>query len=194
MRNLFWGVALVTIGILILLDNLGVADFGDMVGTYWPLLVILWGVSILAGRRTKATPPPQHADATHSTTTTTESELLHESNIFGNVSANVTSQNFKGGSLSTIFGDCNLDLTGASIAEGEHEIRIHGVFGNSLVSLPKDAAASISTSVIFGDMTILGVKRGGISSELQTVTPAYDSSTKRMKIFITKVFGNIRVV
>ena len=192
MRNLFWGVALVTIGVLILLDNLGVADFGDMVGTYWPLLVILWGVSILAGRRSKSTTSPPQMDATHSTTT--ESELLHESNVFGNVSATVTSQNFKGGSLSTIFGDCNLDLTGASIAEGDHEIRIHSVFGNSLVSLPKDAAASISSSVILGDMTILGVKRGGISSELQTVTPAYDTSTRRMKIFITKVFGNVRVV
>jgi lia operon protein LiaF len=192
MRNLFWGVALVTIGVLILLDNLGVADFGDMVGTYWPLLVILWGVSILAGRRSKSTTSPPQMDATHSTTT--ESELLHESNVFGNVSATVTSQNFKGGSLSTIFGDCNLDLTGASIAEGDHEIRIHSVFGNSLVSLPKDAAASISSSVILGDMTILGVKRAGISSELQTVTPAYDTSTRRMKIFITKVFGNVRVV
>src|ERR1041385_8852768 len=192
MRNLFWGVALVTIGVLILLDNLGVADFGDMVGTYWPLLVILWGVSILAGRRSKSTTSPPQMDATHSTTT--ESELLHESNVFGNVSATVTSQNFKGGSLSTIFGDCNLDLTGASIAEGDHEIRIHSVFGNSLVSLPKDAAARISSSVILGDMTILGVKRGGISSELQTVTPAYDTSTRRMKIFITKVFGNVRVV
>src|SRR6266446_2208864 len=102
MRNLFWGVALVTIGVLILLDNLGVADFGEVVGTYWPLLVILWGVSILAGRKTKVPPPSPQADTAHSTTT--ESDLLHESNIFGNVSASVTSQNFKGGSLSTIFG------------------------------------------------------------------------------------------
>ena len=193
MRNLFWGVALVTIGILILLDNLGVADFEELIGTYWPLILIIWGTSILVGKRrySNSTSSPQ-AGAT--LIAATDIELLHESNIFGDVSANVSSQNFKGGSLSTVFGDCNLHLTNASFAEGEHEMRIHSVFGNSLVTLPKDAAASISASTVFGEMTILGQQKSGFSSEIQSVTPTYSSSTRRAKIFISKVFGNIRVM
>jgi hypothetical protein len=38
---LFWGVILLIIGTLFLLDNLGLnIDLWDIVGTYWPLILI----------------------------------------------------------------------------------------------------------------------------------------------------------
>ena len=47
MRNLFWGVVLVCFGVVLLLDNLGYADMGEILSNYWPLLLILAGVSVL---------------------------------------------------------------------------------------------------------------------------------------------------
>lgn len=41
---LFGGIALITIGTLFLLDEVGVADFGHIVRNYWPLFVIGLGV------------------------------------------------------------------------------------------------------------------------------------------------------
>ena len=34
MRNLFWGFILVMFGVLLLLDNIGIADFGEMIHDY----------------------------------------------------------------------------------------------------------------------------------------------------------------
>ncbi len=42
-RNLF-GIFVVLIGVLFLLDTLGYSDFGDIIGTYWPMVLIIFGV------------------------------------------------------------------------------------------------------------------------------------------------------
>src|SRR5262249_44890127 len=58
MRNLTWGFILIIIGVLVLLDNLGVADIGDMIHDFWPVILILWGVSVLLKKRKANSPPP----------------------------------------------------------------------------------------------------------------------------------------
>ncbi len=47
-RHVFWGIFFVTIGILILLNNLGKLyfDLSDL-WKYWPLVIILWGITFL---------------------------------------------------------------------------------------------------------------------------------------------------
>jgi predicted membrane protein len=253
MRNLTWGFILIIIGVLILLDNLGVADFGDMVRDFWPVLLILWGVSVLIKRRrtaataTMPAPPvaaPQPA-AVHSETLSEseqmireqsaapegsgeaggersqggswtapgsgasgtaggtyqaaggqyqyESELLHQSSVFGDIRVRVTSTRFKGGSISTVFGSSSLDLYSAKFADGEHELRIHGVFGESRLILPKDAAVAISANTVMGDLIIFGQHKGGISSDIQHMTPGFAQASSRLRISITRIFGSIRV-
>lgn len=48
MSRVFWGLVLVLVGLLLLLDNFGVVDvsFGN-IWQLWPLLIVLWGVSLL---------------------------------------------------------------------------------------------------------------------------------------------------
>jgi predicted membrane protein len=198
MRNLFWGMLLILIGLFILLDNLGYADFGEILGNYWPLLLVLWGVSLLF-RKKREKPPesPQHEEAPQRpespNTQHVESDLLHQSNVFGDIISKVSSQQFKGGSISTVFGDIRIDLTGTQFAEGYHEMRMHSVFGDSVLSLPKDAAVSIAATSVFGDLTVLGQPKHGFAVDMQTTTPGYSSSSKRMKISISKIFGDVRV-
>src|SRR5437867_10046801 len=109
-KNLFIGFILITFGVLFLLDNLGVADFGEMIHDYWPLILILWGVSLLTRKR--KSPPEVRSSPTAQPL---DRELLHESSVFGDLFLSISSQNFKGGSLSTVFGDCDLDLSRAAI-------------------------------------------------------------------------------
>ena len=189
-RNLFLGIVLITIGVLFLLDNLGVADFGDMVHDYWPLILILWGLSIVMRGRA---PERQAEPASPETAETVERDLIHESNVFGSIYIRNGSQNFTGGSLSTVFGDCDLDLSAAVIADGEHELRFHSVFGSSSVILPRDTAVSVSANTTFGALTLLGQRKEGIASTLHVTTPNYDSASKRLKISISNVFGNARI-
>ena len=47
-RNIFWGVILILIGVLFILQNLNIVDF-EWVSLWrlWPVILVLWGVSIL---------------------------------------------------------------------------------------------------------------------------------------------------
>lgn len=47
-RHIFWAVILIAIGVLFMLNNFGVIDFSFMtLMSLWPLILILWGISIL---------------------------------------------------------------------------------------------------------------------------------------------------
>lgn len=195
MRNLFWGLILVIFGVLILLNNLGIADFEDVIRDYWPVLLILWGMLILTRKRRERHPPAAAEPVVQPDvgSQSVEGELIHDSNVFGDVWLNITSRNFKGGSVSTIFGDCSVNLSQAAFAEGEHILRIHSVFGDSSIILPKDAAVSISASSTFGSLTVYDQHKSGFSSDIQSTPPSYESSSRRLKLAITKVFGDVRV-
>jgi len=43
--NLFGGLLLILLGGLFLLDNLDVADFGDVFVNWWPLIIVALGIS-----------------------------------------------------------------------------------------------------------------------------------------------------
>ncbi|MBA4311244.1 MAG: hypothetical protein C0417_01300 [Chlorobiaceae bacterium] len=190
MRNLFGGLTLITFGTLFLLDNLGVADFGELVSNYWPLILIIWGASILINPR-KHRSPAQHIDPI--VNQQFSSDLIHQSNVFGDVNTQISSSNFKGGSISTVFGDCTVDLSGASWSEGKHELKIHGVFGDTNIILPKNSAVTIDASSTLGSLMIFGQRKNGFSSDLQTITPEYETAPGKLFITITKVLGDIRV-
>ncbi len=45
--RIFWGLLLIVLGGLFLLDQMDKLDFGDLIGHYWPVVFILLGFSIL---------------------------------------------------------------------------------------------------------------------------------------------------
>lgn len=45
--SLFWGVLLIGIGVLFLLDNLGILYFDEIISDYWPLILIAIGLKII---------------------------------------------------------------------------------------------------------------------------------------------------
>src|SRR5579862_6374291 len=175
MRNLFWGLILVSFGVLMLLDNLGVADFGDLMRQFWPVLLIFWGVAVLMRKKRQTYVYPTPGQPPYTTTAADGSvppppsppppspdpmgvpygmDVVHRSEVFGDLNAAISSQNFKGGSVSTIFGDTFLDLSKATIGEGNHVLNVHSIFGDSHIILPPNAAVSISASGFFGEMHV----------------------------------------
>lgn len=49
--RIFWGFVLILVGALFLLDRMGRLDFGELIGRYWPLLIIAAGVWHLVANR-----------------------------------------------------------------------------------------------------------------------------------------------
>lgn len=45
--SLFWGVLMIGMGVLFLLDNLYIVDFGEVISDYWPLILIAVGLKII---------------------------------------------------------------------------------------------------------------------------------------------------
>lgn len=188
MRNLFWGLVLIILGILFLLDNMDVADFSYVIRTYWPVVFILWGIHVLLRKKQQS-----HIEV-NTSPSETSSDLIHRSNIFGDESISINSQNFKGGSVSNIFGDIDLDLSKAVIADGEHVLRLHSVFGDTIVQAPKDCGISVSASAVFGDLKVFNEKAGGLFKEITTASSNYQTASKKIKIQVSQIFGDLRIL
>ena len=42
--RVFWGLILILLGVLFLFDQMGRLDFGDLVGRWWPLILVAAGL------------------------------------------------------------------------------------------------------------------------------------------------------
>src|SRR5205085_5059744 len=49
--QIFWGILLIAAGTILLLGRLGIADLSGIFRSYWPLFIIVIGLSKLAHRR-----------------------------------------------------------------------------------------------------------------------------------------------
>jgi hypothetical protein len=49
--RIFWGLVLILAGVLFLLDHLGHLDFSDLIGRFWPLILVAAGLWHLAASR-----------------------------------------------------------------------------------------------------------------------------------------------
>jgi predicted membrane protein len=152
------------------------------------VLLILWGINVLLKKKERWG-THVFSDVKQNVT----GELFHEASVFGDFKVNVESKNFKGGSVSTVFGGGHIDLSKAGIAEGEHWLRVSGVFGDVTITLPEGCACSVTGNVLFGDLRIFDEKKSGFSSDLYYVSPGYDTARNKLRLSLSQVFGNITV-
>jgi predicted membrane protein len=139
--NLWWGLVLIALGVLFLLDNMNVIEFGEAIRTYWPALLILWGVSVLLRRSSRsaasaggseeaAAPAAEAHEVFSDRDERPDTEHINYSSVFGDVSLHLVSTHFQGGTVSTVFGDTTIDLSAVTLADGESTLKVSGVFGN----------------------------------------------------------------
>jgi predicted membrane protein len=191
------GVILIAIGVLFLLDNVYIVDFGEIVHTYWPVLLIIWGVSKLARR--SSTPGIQESSsgrvdgATATVYPSSEANYLSSSTVFGDYTVAVQSKSFAGGYVSTTFGNTDIDLLNAQLAEGEHSLKLDGVFGNTTLHLPRDMAFVVFANTTFGGIRVNDQRKEGISSSLDYASPDFHTAKHRLRISASRVFGSLTV-
>jgi len=55
--SLVWGIILIAVGIVFLLERLGI-DLWDKAWRFWPVILIVWGASkLIAGLKDRSGPP-----------------------------------------------------------------------------------------------------------------------------------------
>ena len=144
---LLWSGVLILVGAFLLIDNLDIIhiDFGDFI---WPLLVIVFGVSLLVrNMENRAARLP----GSSSIATSQTGDLSHFA-IFGGGKRRVDSADFKGGDLFAFFGGVDLDLSrGCTIPpSGEAVIEANAIFGGVDLRVPESWRVDIRGVGIFG--------------------------------------------
>ena len=190
----WWGIILIALGVLMLLDRADVLDFREIYRTYWPLLLVGFGVwNILKGTGSRVEGSVPVAGVAGDRTVSSGVEMLSESTVFGNVSVNVHSSDFKGGDVSTVFGNCVVDLTGAGIGAGEHALKVDTILGKVEILVPTSIAVKAMADTVLGSVILNGRKRGGFFPASEWVSPGYDTALSRLRIDGSAVLGEVLI-
>jgi predicted membrane protein len=184
-----WALALIIIGLLALLDGFGAIDLWGGFWRLWPVLLIVWGFSMLRkrGRAERHEGRRVFGD----TVETTDSPFVNHSSAFGDISISIRNEEFSGGSASTVFGTISLDLSGVARITGYGQLDLHAVFGDIAVKVPGHLPVEVRSSSVFGDVKTPG---GGNFDGKTYRSPGAAQGEKTLVIDCSQVFGDVEVV
>ena len=194
--RIWWGLALIILGGLFLLDNVRMIDVGDIFHTWWPLFLVLWGVAILWRRinvSQTANPAQTVQHVFGDTNEESATDRIAYSGVFGDTRVRISSTDFKGGNVSTVFGDTLIDLSPSALHDGEQTLKISGVFGDIDVIPPRETGLSVSATTVFGDLQVNEMRKEGFSSSVNYESQGYVSAPKKLRIVMSQVFGDVSV-
>ena len=189
----YGGLVLLILGILFLLDNLAVLDFGHFIFTFWPLALILIGIHlIMKVRKSKPSDPEfDNKHVNHNAVATTD--RLSESHLFGDLKLKISSEKFSGGSVSNVFGDIEIDMSKCLLVSGRSNLAINGVFGDITVNLPTGVKFTADCSVVAGDITVEENHREGLFPRIAYKNQDFPDTEIQLTIHVSLVFGSIRI-
>jgi len=183
----FWGFVLIAVGLLFLLDNLGVLDFGEFVSNFWPIILILIGVKMIFFRKNRGSVIVGEVDSME------DSSHINFKHTFGDVRLKLNSQEFSGGEVSNVFGNIEVDMEEMGLAEGSHNLSLKGVFGDLIIILPRKIPYLIKASTSFGSTRIKDRSSTGMTGSLEFSSEDFKEAESKLSINASQVFGDIRV-
>ncbi len=107
---------------------------------FWPVILILVGVGILVRRREWFGPKTEKDDI----------DTIDEMNILGGQKKIITTQNFKGGKVTSILGGGELDLSKADLGDKVVYLDTFAMFGGNKIVVPADWSIKFEVFSIFG--------------------------------------------
>lgn len=166
------GVVLIGIGSIFLLSDIlpelwpGFFDlFADNTNLFWYLVLIVVGASLILRKKT------DHSDSGQSHSrrrgfisndsgnksgfafSSGDQDYIDEVAIFGGGKKIVTSENFKGGRITTIFGGTEIILSQSKLADGIVEIEVFAMFGGWTLVVPPTWQVKTDVVAIFGGIS-----------------------------------------
>ncbi len=168
------GIVLIAIGSIFLLSDIlpGIFHwFTDDSNVFWYLVLIIVGISLLFRKKIDHAGPRKRPlgrrrsrsddsnDSSAFTFSNGDHDYIDEVSIFGGGKKIITSENFKGGRITSIFGGMDLILTQAKLADGVVEIEVFSLFGGWTLVVPPTWQVKSDVVAIFGgisDKRIIG--------------------------------------
>jgi len=141
-RDVYGSLMFIIFGGLLLLLSLDIYDFGE-IWQFWPVILILIGARIIYY---KVILDPEDRKRR----TTISDDTIDHVAIFGGKEKRVTSNNFKGGNITAMFGGINLFLGNAKLSQDENILDILVMFGGAEIYVPSDWTVITKGFPIFG--------------------------------------------
>lgn len=125
----------------------------DFTGIYWPVLLIVAGVLIIAGvicGKAFGKKCSNFENYKHYHSKTTLGSGFSRSSIFGAGEHIVLDPEFTGGEMNAIFGGITLDLRKTNLPVGETKLEVNAVFGGVTLLVPETWLVETHLDTVFG--------------------------------------------
>lgn len=159
----WFGIVLIAVGTTMHLSRYYDIDFGAFI---IPLILIGLGFMILIKRnrhasykstfkmdeKTKEWSNSYEANEIHQMHSAEEvrNDKLEVISVFGGSSKYFISDSFRGGTITSIFGGNEINLSGCKLAEGENIIDVIAIFGGTSIYIPKEWNVIVDVFPLFG--------------------------------------------
>lgn len=136
------GLVVMAVGGFFLLPELFDIPFRTY-GLFWPAIFIIGGLVILTNAKWLKSGSWKNREAS-------SADIIDHVHIFGGGERIVNSENFRGGSVTAIFGGSEVDFTRAKLAPGTNELEVTWIFGGGSLIVPPDWNIVIEVTPILG--------------------------------------------
>lgn len=106
---------------------------------FWPFVLLAVGILLISRRWGYQRLPVENG-----------TDFIDDVSIFGGGDKVITSQNFRGGRITSIFGGSKIDLRSANLAKGKNIIDLFAMFGGTKLIVPVNWDVKIEVSSLFG--------------------------------------------
>jgi predicted membrane protein len=120
-------------------------------GIVIPIILIIIGIYIIFHHRKKNF-------TLHGTDGFLKKDMIDDVSIFGGGTKIISSDNFKGGNITAIFGGSEINLTGCKLANGDQVIDVLMIFGGSTIIVPKEWNVVVNVTSILGGFSDKSIK------------------------------------
>lgn len=179
-RNLVGPVMIIAIAGAIFLRNVGVIPEG-VLGTWWPLLIVLFGVLLVFSRSRRQQRARLEGHAASEATVVA---------IFGTDEQRIATDRFTGAELVAVFGDARLDLRDADVRTPPAIVETVSVFGDAEIRVPEGWDVRFETLNVFGDTTD---RRGRSAADDRGAADRADGEDPELIVTGVSLFADVEI-
>jgi len=143
-KNKPTGIILFVIGAVFLSRDIFQKDLGSILEIVIPLFIVIVGIALVFPRRYFRKDDPVIKVSEDS------ANRLEDVNVFSGGSKFVTSEAFRGGQVTCIFGGAEVNFKNAKLAEGENVLDVTCIFGGCTLYVPEDWTVRVDATAVFG--------------------------------------------
>ncbi|MGD8305873.1 MAG: LiaF-related protein [Ignavibacteria bacterium] len=148
-KKLFGGI-LTGVGVFFLIERI-FPNVHYSSGIIFPVILIAIGILIIFNHKKKVSSFAEKNGFF-------KKDIIDDISIFGGGNKIISSDNFRGGNITAIFGGSEINLTGCKLAAGDQVIDTLMIFGGTTIIVPKDWNVIVNVTSILGGFSDKSIK------------------------------------